>query len=105
MSEILSSALFTTVLQIQNENNFLPTSKHRQTKVRPFLGICLYVASFIAQISSTRCHKTRRHLSSGRETANSQTFRVTGSNQNAQKLLFTDLVNNKTKYGFNKRNL
>ena len=34
--------IFTILLQIQHENNFLPTSKHRQAKVRRFLGICLY---------------------------------------------------------------
>ena len=27
-------------LQIQQENNFLPTSKHRQAESRRFLGIC-----------------------------------------------------------------
>ena len=34
--------IFTILLQIQHENNFLPTSEHRQAKVRRFLGICLY---------------------------------------------------------------
>ena len=29
-------------LQIQQGNNFLPTSKHRQAEVRRFLGICLF---------------------------------------------------------------
>ena len=33
---------FTILLQIQHENNFLPTYKHRQAKVSRFLGICLY---------------------------------------------------------------
>ena len=32
---------FTILLQIQHENNFLPTSKHRQAKVRRLLVICL----------------------------------------------------------------
>ena len=30
------------LLQIQHENNFLRTSKHRQANVRRFLGIYLY---------------------------------------------------------------
>ena len=30
------------LLQIEHENNFLPTSKHWQAKVRRFLDICLY---------------------------------------------------------------
>ena len=33
--------IFTILLQIQHENKFLAASKHRQTKVRRFLGICL----------------------------------------------------------------
>ena len=28
------------LLQIEHDNNFLPTSKHQQAKVRRFLGIC-----------------------------------------------------------------
>ena len=41
------------LLQIQHDNNFLPTSKHQQAKVRRFLGICWHdCASFIAQMSS-----------------------------------------------------
>ena len=31
---------------IQHENNFLPTRKHRQAKVRRSLGICLYDCFF-----------------------------------------------------------
>ena len=30
------------LLPIEHKNNFLPTSKHWQAKVRRFLGICLY---------------------------------------------------------------
>ena len=45
-SRILSSSfLITILLQIQYENIFLPTSKHRQAKVRHFLGVCLYDCS------------------------------------------------------------
>ena len=35
-------SIFTFLLQIQHDNNFLPTSKNRQAKVRRFLRICLY---------------------------------------------------------------
>ena len=62
---------FTILLQIQHENNFLPTSEHRQAKVRRFLGICLYDC-FI--YSSNKCLETRRHLGSGRKTVNSQGY-------------------------------
>ena len=34
--------MFAILLQIQHENNFLPTSKHWQAKVCHILGICLY---------------------------------------------------------------
>ena len=34
--------ILTILLQIQHENNFLRTSKHRQANVRRFLGIYLY---------------------------------------------------------------
>ena len=33
---------FTILMQIQDENNFLPTSEHRKAKVRRSLGIFLY---------------------------------------------------------------
>ena len=101
--------IFTILLQIQHENNFLPTSKHRQAKDSRFLGICLYDcfiyrSNFVFQ----KCLETRRHFGSGRKTVNSSVwtreneldhslllriFRVTGANQDARKLLFTDLVN------------
>ena len=38
----MPSASSTILLQIQHENHFLPTSKHRQAKVSHFLGICPY---------------------------------------------------------------
>ena len=63
------------MLQIQHENNFLPTSKHRQAKDSRFLGICLYDcfiyrSNFVFQ----KCLETRRHLGSGRKTVNSQGY-------------------------------
>ena len=59
------------LLQIQYENDFLPTSQHRQGKVRRFLGICLYDC-FISRTNFVfrKCLETRRHLSSGRKTVN-----------------------------------
>ena len=61
------------LLQIQHENVFLPTSKHRQAKVRCFRRICLhdfliYRSNFVFR----KCLETRRHLDSGRRTVNSQ---------------------------------
>ena len=44
--------IFTILLQIQNENNILSTSKHRQAKVRRFLVFVYTTASFFAQILS-----------------------------------------------------
>ena len=41
------------LLQIQYENFFLPTSQHRQGKVRCFLQFVCTTALFIAQISSS----------------------------------------------------
>ena len=39
---VFLGSFFLILLQIQQENNFLPTSKHPQGKVRRFLGIFLY---------------------------------------------------------------
>ena len=90
---------FTSLLQIQHENNFLPTSEHRQAKVGRFLRICLcdcfiYRTNFVFQ----KYLEMRRHLGCGRKTVSShmRIFRVTGANKNARKLLFTDLVNTNT---------
>ena len=44
---------FMILLQIQDENNFLPNSEYRKAKVRRFIGIFCTTASFIAQISSS----------------------------------------------------
>ena len=59
------------LLQIQQENNFLPTSTHLQAKVRRFLGICLYDCSIY---SSNKCLETSCHLGSGRKTVNTQGY-------------------------------
>ena len=63
---------FTVLLKIQHINNILPTSEHRQAKVRRFLGICLYDC-FIYFVFR-KCLETRRHLGSGRKTVNSQGY-------------------------------
>ena len=88
--------VFTILLQIQQENSFLSTSKHRQADVSSFLGICLndcfiYLSNFVFRKSL----ETRRHLAFGRKTVNSQGY---SELRNAQKLLFTDLVNTKKNY-------
>ena len=67
--------IFTTLLQIQHENSFLPTSKHRQAKVCRFFGFCLY--DFFIYRSNFVFRKfleTRPHLGSGRKTVNSQGY-------------------------------
>ena len=51
-----------------------------------FVAFLVFVSSFQNVL--------KRHLSSDRKTVNSQGYsRVTGANQHARKLLFTDLVN------------
>ena len=63
------------LLQIQQENNFLPTSKHPQAKVRRFLGICLYDCFiYCSKFVFQKCLEPRRHLGSGRKTVNSQGY-------------------------------
>ena len=56
------------LLQIQQEDYFLPTSKQPQAKVRRFLGICLYDCFIYC---SNKCLETRLHLGSDRKTVNS----------------------------------
>ena len=64
--------IFTILLQIQHENNFLPTSEHRQAKVRRFLGICLYDCFiYRSNFVFRKCLETRRHLGSGGKSVNS----------------------------------
>ena len=60
-----------TFLQIQYENDFLPTSQHRQGKVRRFLGICLYDCFiYRTNFAFGKCLETRRYLGSGCKTVN-----------------------------------
>ena len=66
---------FTILLQIQYENNFLPTSGHRQTKFVAFLVFVRTNASFIVQISSSENVSKRDAINgSGRKTVNSQGY-------------------------------
>ena len=65
--------IFTFLLKIQHDNNFLPTSKHRQAKVRRSLGICLYDCFiYCSNFVFRKCLETRHHLDSGHKTVNSQ---------------------------------
>ena len=66
---------FTILLQIQHENNFLPTSEHRQAKVGRFLRICLcdcfiYRTNFVFQ----KCLEMRRQFGCGLKTVSSQGY-------------------------------
>ena len=92
--------IFTILLQIQHENNFLPTSKHLQAKVRRFLGICLYDCFIYgSNFVFRKCLETRCHLGSGRKTVNSHGYCELWEPIGARKLLFTDLVNTKKGLG------
>ena len=77
ISGILSFVRFCdfVAMQIQQENNFLPASKHRQAKVRRFLALCLYDcfiyrSNFVVQ----KFFETRHHLCFRRKRANSQGY-------------------------------
>ena len=62
--------VFTIFLQIQQENNFPPTSKYRQAEIRRFLGICLYNCFiYRSNFILRKFLETRRHLGVGRNTA------------------------------------
>ena len=55
--------------------HFLPTSKHRQAKVRRFLGFCLYeYFIYRSHFVFRQCLETRRHLVSRRKTVNSHRY-------------------------------
>ena len=87
--------IFTILLQIQRENNFLPTSKHPQAKVCRFRGFffvrLLHLSRKFRLPKMYRIETPSWHRSQNREQP--RIFRVTGAKQNARKLLFTDLVN------------
>ena len=66
---------FTILLQIQHENNFLPTSKHQQAIVCRFLGVCLYECFiYRSNFVFRKCHEARRHLDSVGKMVNSQGY-------------------------------
>ena len=70
---------------------YLPVNTDKPKFVAFFVFVCI-AASFIAQISSFR---EIASFGPGRKTVNSQGYSelLHGANQNARKLLFTDLVN------------
>ena len=92
--------IFTILLQIQHENNFQTTTRHWQTKVTHFLGICLYNCfTYRSNFKIQKCFEARSHLGSGHKAVNYQgNFQVTGANQNMWKVLFTDWVNTNNAY-------
>ena len=60
---------FKILLQIQHENNSLPTSKHGQAKIRRFTGIFLYDCFIYRKNFVLRkCLQTTRNLDSSRKT-------------------------------------
>ena len=60
---------------MQQENNFLPTSKQRQAKVCRFHGICLYnCLIYRSNFVFRKFLEKRRHLDFGRKTVNSQEY-------------------------------
>ena len=65
--------ILTILLQIQHEDNFLPTRVNaRQAEVRRFLGNCLYDCFiFRSNFVFRKRLEKRRHLGSGRHTVNS----------------------------------
>ena len=66
---------------VQQESNFLPTSKHRQPYVRRFFGICLYDC-FIYSSNFVFRKISPNETSSWRRSQNSEwpkIFRVTGA--------------------------
>ena len=78
--EDIIKGIFTILMQIQHEHNFLPTSKHLQAKGRRFLGICLHDCFiYRSNFGFRKCLETRRHLGSGRKTVNSQDIPSYGS--------------------------
>ena len=63
------------VANIIQHENFLPTSQHRQAKVRCSLGICLYDCFFYrSNFVFRKCLEMRCYLGSGRKTVNSQGY-------------------------------
>ena len=92
---------FTILLQIQNENNFLSTSKQWQAKVRRFLGICshdcfIYLTNFVFR----KCLERKRHLGFGRKTVNGQGYSMLREPIKTRKNCYSlsDLVNTKLGY-------
>ena len=82
--------IFTLLLQIQHENNFLLTSKQWQAKGLRCLGICLYNCfNFVYR----KYLETRRHLGSGLKSEKSQGYSELQEPIKTHEIGITDLVN------------
>ena len=87
---VFQESFFMILLQIQWEIFFLAASKRRQAQFCLHLSLTFYISKLL-----------RNGLPFGISSKNSECqriFRVTGANQNAWKLLSTDLLNTKTNY-------
>ena len=77
---------------------YLPVNTDKQRFVASLVFVCT-TASFIAQISSfENVSRLDASLAPVAKHWIAKIFRVTGTNQNARELLFTDLVNTKYVY-------
>ena len=85
-------------LQIQWENFFLPTSKHREAKFVSFLVFVGAADSFTAIHLSKLSRNEKPFSIPSKNSEYPRIFRVKGANQNARKLLSTDLVNTNAGY-------
>ena len=95
---------FMILLQIQWEIFFLPTSQHWQATFCLFLGICWCSCIIYRQnLSSETVTEREAILNPVPKQWISAEFRVTEANQNARKLLSTDLVNTTNKYNANRK--
>ena len=99
---IFFKCIFTILLQIQHENIFY---LYQQTPTRQSQSLSWYLFVRLLHLSlKFRLPKmSRNETPSWLRSQNSEQpriFRVTGANQNARKVLFTDLVNTKIKISF-----
>ena len=88
---------FTILLQIQQENNF-STSQWTPTSQSSSLSWYFFVQLLHLSLKFRLPKMSRNETPSWLRSENSEQpriFRVTGANQNAPNLLFTDLVNTK----------
>ena len=81
-------------------NSFIPTSEHRQGKVRRFFGFCLYDCFiYRSNFVFRKCLETRRHLGSGRKQWTAKDIPSYGILQSqSAKIAIHWLVNTQTEY-------